>query len=226
MIGKAMRMLSLKTIYFNFRYLPFRQAIKLPVWVSRHCRIRKAAGSVRITAPIRMGMIRIGYDGVGIFDNRRSRSIWKNSGEVIFRGRASLGHGARISVEKEGRLIFGDHFTLTAESAIACAKNISFGDGCLLSWDILIMDTDWHRLKEGDRVTNPPAAVVIGNHVWDRLQDDPFERDVGSRRMHDRRGECVARNAYRRVALARGRRAGQSDKNRCRLGGIGHEKEQ
>lgn len=166
MIGKAMRMLSLKTIYFNFRYLPFRQAIKLPVWVSRHCRIRKAAGSVRITAPIRMGMIRIGYDGVGIFDNRRSRSIWKNSGEVIFRGRASLGHGARISVEKEGRLIFGDHFTLTAESAIAYAKNISFGDGCLLSWDILIMDTDWHRLKEGDRVTNPPAAVVIGNHVW------------------------------------------------------------
>ena len=159
--------LNTKTVYFNFKYLPFSQAIKFPILISRRCRIRKAQGSIRIESPVRFGMISIGRDGVGIFDNKRSRSIWQVAGTVVFEGDATIGHGCKISVEGGGILRFGKNFVCTAESAIAATKSIVFGDNCMLSWDILIMDTDWHKILNADHtIINPPQPVTIGNHVW------------------------------------------------------------
>ena len=166
-IHRLWDVLNFKTIYFNFHYLPFSQAIKFPILISRHCRIRKAQGSIRIESPVRFGMISIGRDGVGIFDNKRSRSIWQVAGTVVFEGDATIGHGCKISVEGGGFLRFGKKFACTAESSIAAIKSIVFGENCLLSWDILIMDTDWHKILNADHtIINPPQPVTIGNHVW------------------------------------------------------------
>ena len=63
-------------------------------------------------------MISIGYGEVGIFDMKRSRSIWQVYGEVVFKGKANIGHGSKISVDKNGTLELGNNFKTTAESAI------------------------------------------------------------------------------------------------------------
>jgi len=56
---------------------------------------------------------------------------------------------------------------VTAESAIRCGKHISFGDDCLLSWEVLIIDQDFHSIATTDQVrTNPDANIEIGKHVW------------------------------------------------------------
>lgn len=110
-------------------------------------------------------MIRIGFGDVGHYDRKRSRSIWQVSGTVSFGGKASIGHGSKLSVR--GHLSLGAGFNMTAESTIVCATEITFGDDCLLSWDILVMDTDEHPLfnKEGERI-NADKPIVVGNHVW------------------------------------------------------------
>jgi acetyltransferase-like isoleucine patch superfamily enzyme len=61
----------------------------------------------------------------------------------------------------------GDHFNITAESTVVCAKEIRFGNDCLVSWDVLVMDTDEHPVynKEGERI-NEDRPIVVGNHVW------------------------------------------------------------
>ncbi len=112
-----------------------------------------------------MASVRIGFGDVGHYDRKRSRSIWQVSGEVHFAGKAFIGHGSKISVR--GKLFLGEDFNITAESTIICAHEISFGKNCLLSWDILVMDTDEHPIcdKWGDRI-NADAPIVIGNHVW------------------------------------------------------------
>lgn len=53
-----------RTLRFNFKYLPFNQAIRLPILVSRYCRIRKLSRNVNIDGVISTGMIRIGMDSV------------------------------------------------------------------------------------------------------------------------------------------------------------------
>ena len=50
---------------------------------------------------------------------------------------------------------------------IQAHKKITFGTNCLLSWDILIMDTDFHYITNPKgEIINKPLPITIGNHVW------------------------------------------------------------
>jgi len=110
-------------------------------------------------------MIEIGFGEVAIFDQNRSRTIWQVSGEVEFSGPANIGHGSKLSVS--GKLKLGKNFKITAESSVVAAKEIVIGDDVLFSWDVLVLDTDFHPVldAEGKRL-NPDAPVVIGDRVW------------------------------------------------------------
>jgi acetyltransferase-like isoleucine patch superfamily enzyme len=89
------------------------------------------------------------------------------SGKITFNGTCNIGHGSKISVGKTGDLYFGDNFTITAESTIVCFKEISFGNNCLLSWEILIMDTDFHKIKsDKGELLNSESSIIIGENVW------------------------------------------------------------
>ncbi len=154
-----------KTLRFNLHYFPLKTALKLPVVVSHRTYLRELHGKVELPEKVERAMVKIGFGDVGHYDRKRSRSIWQVSGTVSFGGKASIGHGSKISVR--GNLCFGADFNMTAESTIVCAKEIRFGNDCLLSWDILVMDTDEHPLynKDNERI-NPDKAIQVGDHVW------------------------------------------------------------
>lgn len=159
--------LTLNTIIFNFHYFPLGVAIKLPVFVSRNTKLSSLNGAV-ILDNAKTGVVKIGFGDVGIFDKSRSRTIWQVNGKVYFHGRAIIGHGSKISVHKDGQVDFGCNFNISAESSIVCSKQISFGDGCLLSWDILIMDTDLHKIYDNNskEQVNNSKDIIVGDNVW------------------------------------------------------------
>jgi acetyltransferase-like isoleucine patch superfamily enzyme len=160
-------MLNFKTIYFNFKYLPFKQAIKFPFLISNKVNLFKVSGKIYFDCLIRPGLVKIGYGGVTIFDAKVSRSIWDVSGKVIFKGSANIGHGSKISVGSSGTLVLGDNFVISAESSIVSFLNVQFGKDCLLSWDILVMDTDFHNIKNSmGEIVNNPQPIIIGDKVW------------------------------------------------------------
>ncbi|MCX6250383.1 MAG: acyltransferase [Bacteroidetes bacterium] len=164
--GKYIRSV-IRSVFFNLKYFPLLQAIKLPVLLTPNVYLKVTKGKITITAPIRTGMIRIGEEGVGIFDYKHSRAIWEVWGEVIFQGTARIGHGSKISVGEAGKLTIGDEFLNSAESTICCFNEITFGRHCFLSWDILIMDTDYHKITDTEgKVINPDTPVHIGENVW------------------------------------------------------------
>ena len=176
-----MAIICLKTLF-----LP-----KLPVVVSHRTYLRELQGKVELPEKVERAMVKIGFGDVGHYDRKRSRGIWQVSGTVSFGGKASIGHGSKISVR--GNVCFGADFNMTAESTIVCAKEIRFGNDCLLSWDILVMDTDEHPIyrhetnrhetrdsgsvprpevprpasndMENERI-NPDKPILVGDHVW------------------------------------------------------------
>ncbi|MFM0248063.1 acyltransferase [Paraburkholderia sediminicola] len=153
-----------KTVFFNLRYLPFHQAVCLPIFVSHRVWLKQMGGSVSVAGST-PGTVRIGFGDIGIFDRQRARSIWEVRGAVEFSGRARLGHGCKVSVK--GKLVFGDNVQITAETAIVAHQQISFGRNVLVSWDVLIMDTDLHVIRnDGGKVINSPKAISIGDSVW------------------------------------------------------------
>lgn len=157
----------INTIIFNFRYFPFKTAIKFPIFVSSNVYIQKSEGKIILDCPIKTGIVKIGFGNVDIFDKKRERTIWTVSGTVIFKGKARFGCGSRILVGDEGVLTIGKDFRITAKSSIIAFKNVEIGYNTLLSWDILILDTDFHKImdKNGNLI-NKPKKILIGDNVW------------------------------------------------------------
>jgi len=157
-----------KTLYFNFKYLPFKKAIKLPIIVSHRVWLMETKGRVSLTAAeIKPAMIKIGFGEVGIFDQMKERSVLKLEGSMMFQGRANIGHGCKICIGSEGKLTFGNEIIITAESSIICNKEIYIADKAMISWETLIMDTDLHPIyDESKNVINSDEKIEIGEKVW------------------------------------------------------------
>ena len=155
----------LKSFCFNFKMLPFKDAVKLPVVIFFRTKIRSLRGKVNITSPVSHAMIKIGRCEVSHFQTRST--ILSIDGTVNFSGKASLGRGSALEVGKNGTLHLGNRFRTTAGTTIICEEKITIGDEFLSSWDNLIMDSDHHDIMDrSGKIINPPRSVTVGKHVW------------------------------------------------------------
>lgn len=156
-----------KTLYFNIKYFPFKQALKIPCFVYRHTLLQKCEGQIVFECKLQSGLLKLGSTHLGTVDCKFTRTLWEVQGRLVLKGETSFGRGSKISIGSNATLILGRNFILTGNSSIICQKQISFGNDCLLSWEILLMDTDFHPcINEQNQIINPPKPIVIGNHVW------------------------------------------------------------
>ena len=153
-----------KSIYVNFRLLPFKQAVFLPIIVSRKTKLRSLSGKAHLTK-VKTGIVRIGFGGTDMMDYRYERSILKITGDIYFQGKTKIGVGAKIMVS--GKLTLGNSFDITGDAMIICAKEIQIGDNCMIAWQSILMDTDQHAIyDEKKSVINQDKPIIIGNNVW------------------------------------------------------------
>ncbi len=164
---KLIRRVNLKTIIFNLRYFPLKTAIKLPVLISNNFYLPKMKGRVIITCPVKTALVQIGYGTVAVSDFKKSRGVWEVYGDVIFNGRAFIMHGCKISVGKDAQLIIGDKFEMNTECVIVAQKKIEIGNNTGISWETMLMDTDFHHIADEHGVVfNHPKEIIIGDKVW------------------------------------------------------------
>ena len=152
-----------KTIYFNFSYFDLKTAMKFPVLISSKVSLKNMRGEI-ILKKIKPAIVRIGFGSVEIYDYKYERTIFSNSGKIIFNGKAKIGFGSVIS--NEGELLIGDKFSISAKGKIICRKKIEIGDNSMMAWESLIMDTDHHHIYlDGKRVNND-LPIKIGEKNW------------------------------------------------------------
>lgn len=112
--------------------------------------------------------VKIGFGNINIIDDKYQRSMWFNEGTIEFGGNAVLGKGCKIS--NSGSLVFGDNFTVNGTTSIVCKKAMQFGNNVLISWDCLIMDTDFHKIRkcedEKQIQINTDKDIIFGNNIW------------------------------------------------------------
>ncbi|MGB4448592.1 MAG: acyltransferase [Cloacibacterium sp.] len=156
-----------KTLFFNFKYFNFKTALKFPVFIGKNMILKTVSGSIILPESHITGGVRLGFESIGIFDKKRSKGIWELKGNIIFEGTAFLGQGTKLFVDEAREFLFGNNFSLTGDSQIISQKKIVFGKDCLISWDCIILDTDFHKIyNEKEEFLNPPKEIIIGEHVW------------------------------------------------------------
>lgn len=155
------------SIYFNFHYLPYKQAIKLPILLYKP-HLKSLKGNVVIDCVhIKTGMIRLGFRLCGVYPN--SGITWENfGGNVVFQGKCKVGNDTFLSFGKKTNVIFGDDFRNVAGLKLVSSKGIKFGKKTSLGWGVLVMDTNFHPLYDMKRNVYKKASgpIEIGDYNW------------------------------------------------------------
>ena len=159
--GKILVMLlSLpKTIIFNLKYLPLRQAIHLPILVHWNSRYR---GNGRIILDsLSFAAVKLGFVDP-TFPSKQF--VFVLTGSLQFKGKASIGTGCEMVIR--GELVIGDNFSCSGGTKIDAKSKSSFGDDVLIGHHCAFIDDDGHDLLVEDIKVNYPKGYHIGNHVW------------------------------------------------------------
>jgi Acetyltransferase (isoleucine patch superfamily) len=154
------------SIIFNFRYLPLKQAKKLPIWVYKmHCLSQK--GKIIIESErIYSGMIRLGFPRAATYPN--TGITWRNHGKVIFKGSCNIPNECYVIVGKQSTLTLGDDFNANAGLKLVSNCKIIFGDHTRIGWSVTIMDTNFHPLYDMEKKKFKKAfsPIIIGDYNW------------------------------------------------------------
>ncbi|MBK1812713.1 acyltransferase [Clostridium sp. YIM B02505] len=155
-----------KTVYFNFNYFKFRDAIKFPVHIHYKVKLCDTEGSIVLTSKPKFRSVAIGFPYISALPQDISR--WNVTGKVVFGENVYIGAGSVVDVNGEGELHIGSNFSCGGGSTIICCKKIKFGDGCIVSWENLFLDTDYHKIYslETDEIINEPKEIIFGDKVW------------------------------------------------------------
>lgn len=152
------------SIFFNFYYLPLKQAIKLPILLYKP-RFALLKGTITILGRVKTGMIILGRQTVGLYQN--NGIYFQNEGNIFFNGHAEIGNDSYIGVGPGSTVVFGKNFSATTTFRLTSFVGITFGDYTRIGWDCIAMDSDFHRLTRLDgTMTKGYGKIKIGNNNW------------------------------------------------------------
>ena len=157
------------TVYFNFHYLPFRQAIHLPIFLYKP-HLLKCKGKIRIEPEdghLYPGMIRMGFRLVSVYPN--NGITWEHKGgTVVFRGNCIIGNDSYFSIGKSALLDISDGFMASAAMKMVCNHSITFHPYVRFGWECICMDSNFHPLYDMEKKKSKPAygPIEIGNNNW------------------------------------------------------------
>jgi acetyltransferase-like isoleucine patch superfamily enzyme len=80
-------------------------------------------------------------------------------------GMVSLQRGVRVVVDG-GTLRIGHATNVNGFTKIFCREGVTIGAECTLSWDVQVMDTDFHAMTVDGEQKPMTAPVTIGDRVW------------------------------------------------------------
>lgn len=156
-VNKIFQTSILKTLYFNIKSFGIIGG-SLPVLVSKNVKLKNIKGKIEILCDKKPGLVSIGYG------TSSKKFIWENNWVIIFHGKANIAAGCKIS--NNGILSFGKSFAMHINSDIVCYESIEFGNNCLVSWECLFMDTDFHKIMKDGKCINGNKCIIVGDNVW------------------------------------------------------------
>lgn len=155
------------SLLFCLRYLPFKQAIKVPIYISPSVRIKQLKkGDIIFNCPLRRSLATIGFEGNVGLNQQRATIVVKNDGKIVFHGSAIILGGTSLSVQG-AMLSLGDNFICNTNCFISCVrKNITIGNDTIFGWNVVLNTSNGHPVFIDGRRSVLDDEITIGSHVW------------------------------------------------------------
>ena len=167
--GPAPKMNIIKTFIFNFKLLPFRQAVILPIYMYGRWNSRSLKGSIVIDSDkIQTGMFKFGYDTAGYFTAAISTlSIHDKATFHIAKG-VRIGQGVQICLMSGSELVLKENSSLNDNVKVICSASIVIGKSSRITWECQVTDYGSHYImeKNANQVSSISYPVIIGDYCW------------------------------------------------------------
>ena len=156
-----------KTLYLNFKMLPFKQAKYLPLFVYGKAKFREMKGEIVILGRVSPGMIKVGKNDYYI-KTSVPLTYWVINGKIIFEGNdIRFLNGGYVCVSKNGTLKIGGGSLFGSDYKIMCFNEISIGEFLRMAYEVQICDTSFHYISVlGEKPMPLTKPIVIKNNVW------------------------------------------------------------
>lgn len=130
--------------------------------VKVHSRVALLRGRMKTSSFKRRGRISIAR-GVAFATNQHAN--------IDLGDRVSFSEGCGIAVfgshERPACLTIGDRTSFQPRLRINCVDNIQIGQDCVFSWDVDILDTDFHNIIDCGGIIAPNhSPILIQDRVW------------------------------------------------------------
>lgn len=161
----------IKTIWVNFHFLPFEQAIKLPIFIYGRLKfLRITPNGISIDCKVvSRGMVKINiWNTSSCASGGGTEIVLQTNGKIIFEGSARIGIGCRINVNNGGVLRIGPNFIMNNQNNIGCFNSIYIAEDVIVGHQNQIFDTNFHHIMETNtkRVLRSNNEIVIGRKTW------------------------------------------------------------
>lgn len=160
-----------RTIYFNFRTLPFRKAVKIPVFIYGKIRFYMLNGRVIFKdCDISRGMIKIGKnsDCFSLDNGTGFISLASGNSCLIFRGKAKIGVNPIIR-SVGGKIDFGNEaFFGSNIKIVANGADVIIGAHCRIAFETNIVNSGFHYVYNSSKkcYANCNRTITIGAYNW------------------------------------------------------------
>lgn len=158
-----------KNIYFNLRVLPIKQAVKMPFFINYGVKVKEVhKGVIELKSScISKYMISVGRGGSeGIPVMSKGIISFSPRAKIVFEGTAQFHAGARLWLDNDAEVVFGDGFSANRNFILFFNDKICFGKNCMLGWNIQIIDGNAHQVIYDGKEKKSRCAINIGEHVW------------------------------------------------------------
>lgn len=160
-----------KSLFFNLKVLPFKQAIRVPIIVSYRTKligVKKDNFVVKLDKKPKFGSCRLGISGSesGYLIPKKSLVLIRNGGKIIVNGTFGFSRGLYLHCD-DGTISIGNNFKANYNAHISCEHSkITIGNDCSLGWDCVLKTCDGHFMLVGGNQIENFAPIIIGNHCW------------------------------------------------------------
>lgn len=144
-----------RTIYFNFRLLPFSKALRFPVFIyGRVCMFGLNGKIVFENTQLKRGMVKIGINGdsFSLSDHTGYVQLGSKTSILIFEGSCRIALNAKIRVQS-GTLRIGNGVRIGTDTKVICnGGKITIGEYTGITFACTIMNSSFHYTYDTARM--------------------------------------------------------------------------
>ncbi|MBT8259778.1 MAG: transferase, partial [Bacteroidia bacterium] len=155
-----------KSIYFNFKKLPFTQAKVLPIIFYGPIRFTNISGKVIIKKKnVKFGMIGIGQR-FELIKKHKGNAELNLRGTLVFKNYTHIGKDCFVNVKDNAYCEFGFMSCLGSDVKLICTKKIILGDWVGIGYESQLSDSNYHPMKnlESGEYFKISEPILIGNY--------------------------------------------------------------